>query len=144
MTCGTHGWRSITRRAPRIRARSDCAHDDIRRLGAEAAHLGLDLGEGALDEPVEDRVLVGQVVVDRHRLDAEVVRETAHREGVDAVAIGDRGRGLEHPVLRERRALGEPASRHPSTSVFTVARDIRPGSGRAADAAVPYSVILTT
>ena len=44
------------------------------RLGAEAADLVFDLCEGELDEAVEDRVLVRQVVVDRHRLDAEVCR----------------------------------------------------------------------
>ena len=77
------------------------------RFGVEAADLVFDLGEGELDEAVEDRVLVRQVVVDRHRLDAEVVGQPAHREGVDpsSSAIACAARSTRSRVSGARTAL---------------------------------------
>ena len=53
------------------------------------AHRGLpvgpgdrqvDLAEDEVDDAVEDLVLVGEVVVEGHRLDAELLAELAHAE----------------------------------------------------------------
>ena len=54
------------------------------------------LGEDEVDHAVEDVALARDVVVQRHRLDAERLRELAHGEPVDAVRVGDldgRGQG---------------------------------------------------
>ena len=47
---------------------------------------------------VEDVVLIGDVVVQRHRLDPERLTELPHAERLDARFIGESDRGAEHPV----------------------------------------------
>ena len=59
--------------------------------------------------PARTFVLVGDVLVQRHRLDAEALAETAHRERTQAVAVGKLDGGIEDPVAIERHAwLGFP------------------------------------
>ena len=53
----------------------------------------LDLARDEVDHSDEDLVLVRDVVVERHRLDAEVLGEPAHAERVDALAVGEVDRG---------------------------------------------------
>ena len=48
-------------------------------------HLRRDLGH----DPVEDLVLVRDVVVERHRLDAEPLRQPAHADRVDPLRVGE-------------------------------------------------------
>jgi hypothetical protein len=52
------------------------------------------IGEGVLaHDRIEERgdevILVGDVVVERHRLDAEVSADSPHREGFDPVLVGE-------------------------------------------------------
>ena len=58
----------------------------------------------AIGDPGQDLVLVGDVLVQRHRLDAEALAETAHRERTQAVAVGKLDGGIEDPVAIERHA----------------------------------------
>ena len=70
----------------------------------ESTELLLDLADDRLDDTVEQGLLVGDVVVQRHRLDAERLGEVAHGEGLDALRVGELDGGGEHPLPGE----GEP------------------------------------
>ena len=48
----------------------------------------LDLAEDEVDDAVDELVLVGEVVVKGHRLDAELLAQLAHAEGLEATLIG--------------------------------------------------------
>lgn len=72
---------------------------------------GLDVGEfdhaeDVLDDLVEDLVLVGHVLVQRHRLHAESGTEAAHGQGVQTVSIGKIDRGADDAVLGQGLAGG--------------------------------------
>jgi hypothetical protein len=62
-----------------------------------------DLADDRVDQAVEQGLLAGQVVVERHRLDAEVAGEAAHRHRLDPVGVGDRDGGREQAVPAQRR-----------------------------------------
>jgi hypothetical protein len=47
-----------------------------------------DLAEDKIDHAIEQVVLVGDVVVERHRFDAELLAELAHAERLDAGTVG--------------------------------------------------------
>ena len=81
------GWRASTSRAEIARWRMAVFQSAPRRRQ-------IDLAEHEIDHAVEEVVLVGHVVVQRHRLDPELVAEPAHAQRRDAVLIGkgDRGR----------------------------------------------------
>jgi hypothetical protein len=79
------------------------------REGA-AAHRGLpvdlergrlDLTEDDVDHPVDQLDLVGHVVVERHRRDAQLVGELAHRQRLEPVAVGEGHGGLEDALSAE-------------------------------------------
>jgi hypothetical protein len=53
----------------------------------------VDLAHDDIDEAVEDRFLVGHVVVEGHRLDAEPPGEAAHGQCGEPAVVGDRDRG---------------------------------------------------
>src|SRR5438445_13136446 len=61
----------------------------------------LDLADDAVDHRVDEVTFVRDVVVERHRLDAERLRELSHREGFEPVAIGERDRLVEDAVAVE-------------------------------------------
>ena len=76
-------------------------------VGADRRQL--DLAEDEVDDAVQDPLLVGEVVVERHRLDAERLTELAHAERLEPALIGELQRGLEHPLPGQRErgaALG--------------------------------------
>ena len=62
----------------------------------------LDLAEHEVDQPVEDLVLVGDVVVDRHRLDAELLGQRPDRQRRQAAGVGDGERAAHDPVPAQR------------------------------------------
>jgi hypothetical protein len=62
------------------------------------------LGATDLHDPLPEVLLARDVVVERHRLDAELPAEAAHAERSDPVPIRDRNRCLEHALPVERRA----------------------------------------
>jgi hypothetical protein len=68
------------------------------------ARRQLDLAEHDIHHAVEDLVLVGDMVVERHRLDVQAVREPAHGERADAVLVGEGHRFEEHPLPAQRGA----------------------------------------
>ena len=78
----------------------------LAQLGLPVAAGGgrLDLAEDEVDHPVEEVVLVGDVVVERHRLDAELLGELAHRQLLGAALVGQRDRGAQDALAAERRA----------------------------------------
>src|SRR5262245_26008167 len=57
--------------------------------------------EDRLEDTVEDGRFIRDVVVQRHRLDAERIADAAHRDRVEALAIDDRERGLQDPFARQ-------------------------------------------
>ena len=102
ITRRAHGWRSMT-----ARAAISCA----RRVAFQPSP-----GSGRpiwptsdLDHAVEEVVLVPDVAVDRHRLDAQLLPELAHAERLEAAAIGEvdrrqraRARGSAVPAFGRR------------------------------------------
>jgi hypothetical protein len=81
-----------------------------RGLPVDGAGRGdLDLAEDDVDEAVDDVLLAGDVVVERHRLHAQLARHLAHRERVEAAVVGELERRLEHPVPRQ---WGTPSWSH--------------------------------
>jgi hypothetical protein len=57
----------------------------------------VDLAHHEIDHAVEDVVLVGHVVVERHRLDTEPLAELAHCERPKARLVDERDGRSEHP-----------------------------------------------
>ena len=57
-----------------------------------------------LHEAVEQVVLVADVPIQRHRVDAELLSELAHAQRLDAASIGEIDGGLKHPLLAQRRS----------------------------------------
>ena len=62
----------------------------------------LELGEDRREHRVEDVVLARDVVVQRHRLDAEACRELAHRQCRDSVGVGERQRLGDDDLAAQR------------------------------------------
>ena len=90
----------------------------VAEVGRPVAGRGrsFDLADDALDDPVEQVVLAPDVAVERHRVDAELLAELAHAQGLEAVAIREVHRDAEDPVAVERRspldAVGAPLGHH--------------------------------
>ena len=105
--------------------RSPLAH---LRPPVPAGHRKLDLAEDDVDERGKDLVLVSDVVVDRHRLGPELLREGADGERPQSAAVGDGERGLDHPLPGQPRSppavLADCLGHAPSLIPF------RPPSGR--------------
>ena len=67
----------------------------------------LNFGEDGIDHAIENLVLVGYVVVDRHRLHAQVVRELADGECLDrSEVVGEFDRAGEDGLAVQSTALG--------------------------------------
>ncbi len=64
------------------------------------------LAEHQVDHTVEQVVLVGDVVVQGHRLDPEGLAEPAHAERLQAAGVGEFDGGPQHALTGERPALG--------------------------------------
>ena len=62
--------------------------------------------EEAVTERVEQRLLVVEVPVERHRGDAELAREPAHADRVDALGVGHGQSAIEDCVAAEGRMVG--------------------------------------
>jgi len=67
-------------------------------LPAARVRRWIERQQDALVDAVEQRVLVRDVVIQRHRLDAERSAEPAHRQSGHAVAIEQRDRCVEDRV----------------------------------------------
>ena len=70
-----------------------------------AGHRQVDLGVDEIDDAVDDFVLVGDVVVHRHRFDTEFLGERADGQRPDPAGVGDGDRTGQHPVPAERNAF---------------------------------------
>ena len=79
----------------------------------EPAHLGLPVGAGGrridlpdddIDDPIEDVVLVLDMVVERHRVDTELLAELAHADRLAAAPIGEFDGCPEDALLAQRDA----------------------------------------
>ena len=100
ITREAQGWRSSARRAERIRRRTSLFQSD-------PADRRVDLADDDVDHAVEQLVLVGHVLVERHRHDAQFLSELAHVQRLDPRRVGERHGGAQHAV---------PAERHPTRS----------------------------
>src|SRR6266849_7128166 len=58
----------------------------------------IDLAEDDIDHPIQDVFLVPHMVVERHRLDPEVLGDLAHAERPEAAFVGEVDGSLEHPL----------------------------------------------
>ncbi len=66
----------------------------------------LDFANDDFDDAVEDLLLVGNVFVDGHGLDAQFGAQAAHRQGAEPVSIGQLDGGLKDPFSGQGRAGG--------------------------------------
>ena len=100
-------------RGPRLHQadRPSVARQDLARRERSLSHrrppidlIGgqFDLAEHDVDHAVEEFALVGDVVVERHRLDAEGLAELAHAQRRDSVLVSERNAGAQHPIARQR------------------------------------------
>ena len=69
-----------------------------RRLPVGAVGADRDLADHGIGHAVQEVVLVAHVRVEGHRLDAQLLRELAHADGLDAVAVGELDGGRHHPL----------------------------------------------
>ena len=74
--------------------------------GIEGGHDGTDLGGDLLHHRVEEGLLAGDVVVERHRLDAELLADPPHRDRRDALRVGHVDRSTHDALAAERGARG--------------------------------------
>jgi hypothetical protein len=87
------------------------------RLPARLVAGQLDLGEHAVDHAVEQVDLVGDVVVQRHRLDPQLHPELAHGERVEPAGVGERdGRPQDLVPVQPAPRVAHPL---PSLDVLT-------------------------
>jgi hypothetical protein len=77
----------------------------LRGAPLDAGLRRLDLLEDEVEQPVDQIVLARHVVVERHRLDADLLGELAHAEPLDAVGVGQFERGVQHFLAVEWSAL---------------------------------------
>jgi hypothetical protein len=77
-----------------------------RRPPAVARGRQGDLTDDQIDDAGQDRVLVGDVLVQGHRLDAEFLTEFAHGQCLGAVGIGERDGGSQHSSGVQRFSPG--------------------------------------
>lgn len=69
-------------------------------LSPVGAVLGdLDLADHQLEHPVEDLLFVGDVLVERHRLDTKLGSKTAHGEGAESLPVGQVDCAPKHPLF---------------------------------------------
>ncbi len=74
--------------------------------GADRGHVHL--FDDVVDHAVEHVLLAGDVVVERHRLDADLPGETAHRQPRQPVTVGQRDRGDDDPLGPRQRPAWSP------------------------------------
>ena len=81
---------------------------DLADFGAPVGFAGRqdDLAKRGVEDAVQDGVLVGDVVVERHRLDPELVGQLAHAERVDPAFVGEGDGGAQDAIS----AQGDAAS----------------------------------
>ena len=91
---------SISPTAQRWRLRASRVEIARRRIAVlqSSRRRRFDLAEDDVDHPVEELVLVRDVVVERHRAYAELVCELAHRQRLDPAAVRERARGVAAPA----------------------------------------------
>ena len=85
-----------------MRDRSVVGRDRAARIAlvpVSAVRRQLDLAQDEVDDPVQEVVLVRDVVVERHRLDAERLAELPHRQRLDPALVGERDGGVAGPAL---------------------------------------------
>ena len=75
-----------------------------RRLPVDAVGRELDLLHDEVDDAVADLVLAPHVVVERHRLDAQLLPELAHAQRLEAALVCEADGGAEHALPAERDA----------------------------------------
>ena len=73
-----------------------------RRLPVLARLWTLDLADNDLDDAVEQVVLVPDVAVERHGLDAQLLPEPAHAQPLEAVTVRELDGGKEHALPGQR------------------------------------------
>jgi hypothetical protein len=75
-----------------------------RRLPVDVARREIDLREHEVDDAVDDRLLVRDVVVDGHRLHVEMCRELADRERLDPDRVREFECTGQHTIRGQRLA----------------------------------------
>ena len=93
-------------RAVSTRVRSAAAQSRSASGPAARADLFVELADDGVDHAVEQRLLVGDVVVQRHRLDPELLAEPAHRQRAETLVVGEGHGRLQDEVSAQRLAGG--------------------------------------
>ena len=77
-----------------------------------------ELARDPVGDACQDLVFVGDVLVQRHRLDAQVLAEPAHRDRAEPLPVGQLDGSVEDPLAAERRRRlgggGVVVGHHPS------------------------------
>ncbi len=83
-----------------------------RLLPIDVGGRRLDLADQEVGHPVEQLVLAADVVVERHRLDAELLADPPHRDRAEALRVGDGDGRAEDAVAVQRHAAGAGLTGH--------------------------------
>ena len=107
-------------------------HDASRRqdpiasggLPVGAATIGqVDLADDDIDHAIQQVVLVGDVVVERHRLDRQLLAEATHAQRVDPLSVCQLDSSRQHAFPVQRHAAfggGGFLDCHGSETAYTV------------------------
>ena len=98
ITAEAHGW--LPHDASR---RQDPLAGRRLPVGAPCIHQ-FDLANDGINHPVQQVVLVGDVVVERHRLDRQLLAEPAHAQRVDPPSVRELNGSRQHALPVERDA----------------------------------------
>ena len=117
ITAEAHGWLphdASRRQDPLARRRLPVGAPCIRQV---------DLANDGIDHAVQQVVLVGDVVVERHRLDRQLLAEPAHAQRVDPLSVRELDGSGQHalPVQRDAAFGGRGfLDCHGSRQAYTV------------------------
>ena len=86
-----------------------CAQDALFWRGYRVIDRQIDSSHDCLNDGVEQRLFVGNVIVDRHRVDAQFRAKPPHGEPVEAVAVHQRQRSRDNLLALQRLIRPLPA-----------------------------------
>ena len=101
MSDGAHGCRNHDA-ACRQTAGSHFVAPIAHGFNGGTGRLGQNLARDELNESVENRVFVGEMVIDRHGLNLQLGGEATHADCREALGVGNLHRGREYAVARQR------------------------------------------
>ena len=104
---GAHVGRHHQAAGPRVQDERLVSRDRARahrRLPIASRRGQLELPDHEIDDTRENLALARDVVVQRHRLDAELLGEPAHGQRFEALLVGEANGGAQHELPAQRRS----------------------------------------